>query len=77
MPRVKIDTPGVTIELDAPEVPVTELGKQAMDMYREASEVNSKNGPGPAVGFIADKRWTADHTDPNSRSNYGFQPVKA
>lgn len=56
MPRVKIDTPSVTIELDAGEASVAELGKQAMDMYREASEINSKGGGGPAFGLTAERR---------------------
>lgn len=56
MPRVKIDTPGVTIELDANETSVTELGKQAMDMYREATEIHDKNGGGPAYGLNTERR---------------------
>lgn len=77
MPRVKIDTPGVTVELDANEASVHELGKQAMDLFREATEVNKNTSTAPAFGFSNDKRWTPDHTDPNYHSNRGFGPVKA
>ncbi|HCT81190.1 MAG TPA: hypothetical protein DGT23_32395 [Micromonosporaceae bacterium] len=56
MPRVKIDTPGVTIELDAGEVSVAELGKQAMELYREANEVDSKLASGPAYGLAQERR---------------------
>lgn len=77
MPRVKIDSPGVTVELDANEVSVTELGKQAMEMYREASEINKSNPTGAATGFSIDKRWTPDHHNANSKSTYGFGPVHA
>jgi hypothetical protein len=60
MPRVKIDTPGVSVELDATEASITELGKQAMDMFREAVVVNGKQPAGLAYGFSQEKRWTPD-----------------
>lgn len=43
MPKVEIDTPGVTIRLEASEASIDTLGKQAMDMFREASEVDGRD----------------------------------
>jgi hypothetical protein len=56
MPKVEIDTPGVTIRLDASEVSIEALGKQAMDMFKEASEVARATPPGPAFGFGSERR---------------------
>ncbi len=77
MPRVKIDTPGVSVELDADEVSVTELGRQAMDLYRKATRVNTNLRTGPAFGFVNDRRWTPDHRNGNARTSKGFEPVHA
>jgi hypothetical protein len=75
MPTAKIDTPGVTIELTATEASIEALGKQAMDMYREASAINSATLTGPAFGLNNEKRWTPDHRDHHRKA--GFAPVKA
>lgn len=51
MPKVKIDTPGVTIELEVNEGSIEDLSKQAMDMFREATAIN--NGiPSGATGSL-------------------------
>lgn len=76
MPRVKIDTPGVSVELDANDVTVTDLGKQAMDMYREATLINSGIPAGAAFGFANDKRWTPDHRHTKQWGLGDFAPVQ-
>lgn len=42
MPKVEIDTPGVSIRLEASEASVGELSKQAIELYREANEVDRR-----------------------------------
>lgn len=76
MPKVEIDTPGVTIRLDASEASVAELSKQALELFREASEVETRQSSGPAFGFSNEKRWTADHHDTHYNGSRGFAPVK-
>jgi hypothetical protein len=56
-----------------------ELGKQAMDMFREASEVNNKAPTGLAFGFSQERRGTSD-LDSVGRGRGGgpgFEPVQA
>jgi hypothetical protein len=68
MQEVKIDTPLVTIELKASEGSIDDLARKALELLRDASDVNSQVGNGPAVGFSAERRGTMDH---HSR----FRPV--
>lgn len=51
MPTARIDTPGVTVELTANEASIEALGKQAMDMFREATEIDRKLPTGPGFGL--------------------------
>ena len=61
MPKVEIDTPGVTIRLEANESSAKELGDLALQLYRDANAVDvAKTSAGPALGFRDDKRWTQD-----------------
>lgn len=77
MPRVKIDTPGVTIELDANEVSIKELGDQALQLYRDATAVDDAAAKaGPAYGFTAERRGTADQRE-FSTPGRRFGPVNA
>jgi hypothetical protein len=64
------------VELDAGEASISELGKQALDMFREASDIHRGEPAGPAFGFTGEKRWTPDHTNTNYQGS-GFAPVKA
>jgi hypothetical protein len=74
MPRVKIDTPGVTVEIDANEASVTELAAQALQLYRDAGGW-PQHQPS-AAGFVAERRWSPDHHD--LAGNRGeFDEVKA
>lgn len=74
MPRVKIDTPGVTVEIDANEVSVTELREHALQLFRDAGGWPQTEHKG--VGFAAtDRRWTPDHRDVQYGS--GFEKVGA
>jgi hypothetical protein len=56
MPRVKIDTPGVTVELDASEVSIEALSAQALALYRAASRTDDALPTGPAGGIQAERR---------------------
>ena len=55
MPTVKITTPGVSIELEAGEASITELGKHAMELFREATDINNSIRPGPAFGISIER----------------------
>jgi hypothetical protein len=77
MPTARIDTPGVTIELTASEVSIEAFGKQAMDMFKEATEVNSATPPGPAAGFTGETRYTADHKRTRTAGHDDFGSVQA
>jgi hypothetical protein len=68
MQEVKINTPAVTIELKADETSIDDLSRKALELFRDASDVNSQVASGPAVGFSAERRGTVDH---HSR----FRPV--
>ncbi len=74
MPRVKIDTPGVSIELDANEVSSKELCEQALQLFKDAGGWPQTEHKG--IGFSAtEKRWTPDHRDVQYGS--GFEKVHA
>jgi hypothetical protein len=77
MPRVKIDTPGVTVELDAGEASVEQLGKQALEMFKEASDHIGKERTQVGFGLSNEKRWTPDHHDTHYNGSRGFAPAKA
>lgn len=75
MPRVKIDTPGVTVEIDANEASVKELAEQALQLYRDAGGWPQTEHEG--IGFAAtEKRYAADHKDVNYTMGT-FKEVKA
>jgi hypothetical protein len=77
MPTARIDTPGVTIELTASEASIEALGKQCMDMFKEATEVNNATSPGPAAGFSGETRYTADHKRVRAGQENDFGSVQA
>lgn len=77
MPTARIDTPGVTVELTANEANITDLGKQAMDMFREATDINNRTPTGPAAGFHNENRWPKEHYDAPGGGGSGFHPVNA
>lgn len=56
MPTARIDTPGVTVELTANEASIEALGKQAMDMFREATDINNGTPVGVGFGIHNDRR---------------------
>lgn len=50
MPKVEIDTAGVTVRLEASESSITDLSKQALDLYRDATAI--ERGVTPlSIGF--------------------------
>lgn len=60
MPRVKIDTPGVTVEIEAGEVSSKELCEQALQLYRDAGGWPQTEHRG--IGFAAtENRFEPDH----------------
>lgn len=56
MTRVKIDTPGVTVELDG-DGSVHELSREALRLFRKAGGW-PQGVEGPAYGFAVEKRTT-------------------
>ena len=75
MPRVEIDTPGVTIRIEATEISVKDLAAEALQLYKDDGGWPQTEHKG--IGFAAtEKRWTADHHDINA-THGGFDPVKA
>lgn len=79
MPKVEIGTAyGVTVRVEANEASVEELRKQAMETFKEATEVQKAVPSGPGFGFTGEKRWTPDHEDLGyPRGRGGFGPVHA
>jgi hypothetical protein len=74
MPRVKIDTPGVTVEIDANEVSAKDLAALALELYKDAGGWPQTEARG--IGFaVTEKRWTPDHRDTGYGG--GFRQVKA
>ena len=55
MPRVKIDTPAVTIELESTKATMAVLAKQAMDLFRQATAINERQRPGPGFGLAMER----------------------
>lgn len=56
MTRVKIDTPGVTVEIDADE-PMDAVKAAALDAFHTAGGW-PQAGEGPAAGFTTERRYT-------------------
>lgn len=71
MPRVKIDTTVVTIELEATEKSIDDLADKAMSMFEQATKAMIDVPNGPAVGFREDKRWTPEYRHPDVRGGFG------
>lgn len=76
MPTARIDTPGVTVELTASEASIEALGKQALELFKDATEIHNRTPTGPAFGFTGEKRWTPDHHDLNHHRDW-IAPVHA
>lgn len=51
--------------------PSPNSASKAMDMYREASEVDANRSSGPALGFSNEKRWTPDHRHAKPNGDFG------
>jgi hypothetical protein len=51
MPRAKIGTQGVSVELEGNEVSAEQLGEQALDLYRRACEIDAAQRVGASLGF--------------------------
>jgi len=56
MPKVKIGTQGVSIELEASETSIDALGKQALDLYRDACAIDAGQSTGPGFGLTNERR---------------------
>jgi hypothetical protein len=66
VPKVEIDTPGVTIRLDANEASTRELADIALQLYKDANAVDdTKRSNGLAFGFSGDRRgqWDLGYED--------------
>jgi len=64
VPKVEIDTPGVTIRVEGNEASINELGALALQLFTDANKVDTASkSAGPAFGFSNEKRWTpaAEH----------------
>lgn len=55
MPRVKIDTPNASVELESTKTSIAALGKQAMQLFREATDINGRQRPGPGFGLTIER----------------------
>lgn len=71
MPRVKIDTPGVTVEVEANEASINELGDQALKLFHEAGGWPQKEHGSFGFGSSAERRWTPDHQHEKYRGDFG------
>lgn len=65
MPRVKIDTPGVTVEIEANEASAKELGELALQLFRDAGGWPQTEARG--IGFAATERRYTPDTEPIGR----------
>lgn len=73
--RVKIDTPGVTVEIEAAE-PVSELAEKALELFHRAGGwPQQKTG---SVGFAVTERRPSLDAQPSSMPMYPHPyPVQA
>lgn len=55
MTKVRIDTPGATIEVEA-DGDLAEVSDQALELFREAG--GWPRGDGPAFGFSQERRYS-------------------
>lgn len=59
MTRVRIDTPGATIEIESDE-PLSVVSRKALKLFERAGGW-PQDGHGPAAGFSAmERRWTPE-----------------
>lgn len=57
MTKVRIDTPGVTIEIESDE-PLSSVSRKALQLFKRAGGW-PQSDPGPASGFAStDRRWS-------------------
>lgn len=75
MPRVKIDTPGVTVEIEANEVSINELGEQALKLFERAGGWPQHQRSAFGFGAATERRWTPDHR--HERYGGDFEQVTA
>jgi len=76
--KVKIDTPGVTIEIDDSASAYDVLSKQAMSLFKEATEIMQVAQP-MRIGFGnggTERRWTPAHQNIHKHRRT-FDPVHA
>lgn len=76
MPKVKITTPFVDVELEANESSIDALGKQAIGLLAEAVAALPVRNTVGFGGQHAERRWTYDHHD-TKYGGGGFGPVQA
>jgi len=55
MPKVEINSQGVSIHVEATEASATELGELALRLFKDANDVDAKKSPGPAMGFRTER----------------------
>lgn len=56
MPKVEINSHGVSIHVEANEASPTELGALALQLFRDANAIEAEKRVGPAFGFTTERR---------------------
>ena len=59
MPKVEINSQGVSIHIEANEASPTELSALALQLFKDATTVDAKKSAGPALGFTTDRSGDA------------------
>mgnify|MGYP001583104564 CR=1 FL=1 len=55
MPKVEINSQGVSIHIEANEASPTELSAIALKLYKDATDIDTAKSAGPALGFTTDR----------------------
>lgn len=55
MPKVEINSQGVSIHVEANEASPTELGALALQLFKDANAVETAKSAGPAFGFTTER----------------------
>ena len=74
MTKVRIDSPGVTVEIEA-DGTLDEVTDKALHAFREAGGWPQPR-PGPAFGFHADRRWTPPAQPSGMNRSPGPYPIQ-
>lgn len=76
MTKVKIDTPGVTVEVEA-DGELSDVAAKALQVFTEAGGWPQPT-QGPATGFqLTDRRWTPPTQSSSMHQSPGPYPIQA